>query len=105
MPSSLKARESLGQAGTHADTRSGHQNGKLHPTVNGRLAMNPAHRNTQIRCLCDVNIDRNHMIQCEVRPLAQPVPILSAWAEVVYKNEFIAVFPCLQSVQCHAYDW
>ena len=41
-------------------------NGKLHATVNGRLAMHPAHRNTQIRCLCDVNVDRGHMIQCEV---------------------------------------
>lgn len=46
--------------------KAGVPNGKHSSSVNGKLAMSPAHRNTQIRCLCDINIDRGNMVQCEV---------------------------------------
>lgn len=45
--------------------KAGVPNGKHSSSVNGKLAMSPAHRNTQIRCLCDINIDRGNMVQCE----------------------------------------
>ena len=67
-PASSKGGNLLPQAAGGLGAKPGHHmNGKLHSTVNGKLAMNPSHRNTQIRCLCDVNVDRGHMIQCEVR--------------------------------------
>ncbi|KAK9806650.1 hypothetical protein WJX73_004251 [Symbiochloris irregularis] len=45
--------------------RQPYNHGKLSSTVNGKVALQSSYRNTQIRCLCDINVDRGSMLQCE----------------------------------------